>query len=429
MLLFKKKKFLIYGFGLSGKSCFNFLKKNNYIDIYDDNTKLISKKFKKYIISKKILNQSKYDYIIISPGININNCSINQFLKKNKSKIINELDVFYCNYLNNFKITITGTNGKSTTAKLLYDIMKKARRDVRLVGNIGYPILNEKNIKSNTIFIIEASSYQIDYSKYFKTDYAIILNLSPDHLERHITFLNYAKVKFKLIKNQNKNGYAFINKNEQILINMIKKLKIQPKIFKVNINANKNIVNKIKNNYFKNYNNLSNLTFAIEVLSKLKIKIKTSAILQVVNSFKGLKYRQEIISDKKDLLIINDSKSTSFSSSINLLKSYRNIYWILGGTIKLGDKFKLEKKYFPNIKSYIYGKDKLIFSKILKSKIKSKYFLNLKKALLALKSDIRKDNNKKTIIFSPAAASFDQFKNFEHRGKYFNLLTKKLKLI
>ena len=91
---------------------------------------------------------------------------------------------------------------------------------------------------------------------------------------------------------------------------------------------------------------MSNLTFAIEVLSKLKIKIKTSAILQVVNSFKGLKYRQEIISDKKDILIINDSKSTSFSSSINLLKSYRNIYWILGGTIKLGDKFKLEKNIF-----------------------------------------------------------------------------------
>ena len=429
MLLFKKKKFLIYGLGLSGKSCFTFLNKNNYIDIYDDKTKLISKKFKKYLISRKKLNRSNYDYIIISPGININNCSIKKFLKKNKSKIISELDVFYCNYLNNFKITITGTNGKSTTAKLLYDILKKAKRDVRLVGNIGYPILNEKNIKTKTIFIIEASSYQIDYSKYFKTDYAIILNLSPDHLERHVNFLNYAKVKFKLIKNQNKNGYAFINKNEKIFINMIKKLKSKPKIFKVNINSTKNIINKIKNNYFKNHNNLANLKFAIEILRKLKIKIKISDILQVVNSFKGLKYRQEIISDKKDILIINDSKSTSFSSSINLLKSYRNIYWVLGGIIKLGDKFKLEKKYFPNIKSYIYGKDKLIFSNILNSKIKSKIFLNLEKALIALKSDIQKDNNKKTIIFSPAAASFDQFENFEHRGRYFNLLTKKLNLI
>ena len=429
MLLFKKKKFLIYGLGLSGKSCFTFLNKNNYIDIYDDKTKLISKKFKKYLISRKKLNRSNYDYIIISPGININNCSIKKFLKKNKSKIISELDVFYCNYLNNFKITITGTNGKSTTAKLLYDILKKAKSDVRLVGNIGYPILNEKNIKTNTIFIIEASSYQIDYSKYFKTDYAIILNLSPDHLERHVNFLNYAKVKFKLIKNQNKNGYAFINKKEKIFINMIKKLKSKPKIFKVNINSTKNIINKIKNNYFKNYNNLANLKFAIEILRKLKIKIKISDILQVVNSFKGLKYRQEIILDKKDILIINDSKSTSFSSSTNLLKSYRNIYWVLGGMIKLGDKFKLEKKYFPNIKSYIYGKDKLIFSNILNSKIKSKIFLNLEKALLALKSDIQKDNNKKTIIFSPAAASFDQFKNFEHRGRYFNLLTKKLNLI
>ena len=100
--------------------------------------------------------------------------------------------------------------------------MKKAKRDVRLVGNIGYPILNEKNVETSTIFIIEASSYQIDYLKYFKTDYAIILNLSPDHLERHITFLNYAKVKFKLIKTKIKMD-MLINKNEQILINMIKK--------------------------------------------------------------------------------------------------------------------------------------------------------------------------------------------------------------
>ena len=95
------------------------------------------------------------------------------------------MDIFYSHYSNNKIITITGTNGKSTTSKLLHIILKNHKKDARLCGNIGKPILLEKNISTKTIFVIEASSYQIEYSKIFKTDYAMILNISPDHLERH----------------------------------------------------------------------------------------------------------------------------------------------------------------------------------------------------------------------------------------------------
>ena len=109
-------------------------------------------------------------------------------MKKNRSKIITELDIFEICYPKINKITITGTNGKSTTSKLLYEVLKNNKMDVRLTGNIGYPILMEKKIKNNTIFVIEASSYQLDYSKYFKSKYSVILNLNPDHLERHGTF-------------------------------------------------------------------------------------------------------------------------------------------------------------------------------------------------------------------------------------------------
>ena len=94
---------------------------------------------------------------------------------------------------------------------MIYDILKDNKNDVRLVGNIGFPILNEKQINNNTIFVIEASSYQIEYSGFFKTDIAILLNITPDHLERHKSFKNYIKVKLKLIKNQNKNGIAIVN--------------------------------------------------------------------------------------------------------------------------------------------------------------------------------------------------------------------------
>ena len=155
---------------------------------------------------------------------------MSKFIKKNDYKTITELDIFYLNNLKNKKITITGTNGKSTTAKLIYEIIKKNNKDVRLGGNIGKPLLFEKNIKKNTLFVIEASSYQIEYSKYFRSDIAAILNISPDHLERHQTFSKYINAKLKLIKNQNKNGLTFINKSN---LKFLSNKKINSKIKKV----------------------------------------------------------------------------------------------------------------------------------------------------------------------------------------------------
>ncbi len=223
---FNNQNILIYGFGKSGRACFKYLRKNNKIEIYDDKKYSIPKNLKKNSINKAKLSSVNFDIIVVSPGIDINKCSIKKYLSKNKSKIISELDIFYLNNIKNKKITITGTNGKSTTSKLLYDILKKHGKDVRLAGNIGNPLLSEKNIKPKTVFVIEASSYQIEYSKYFKTDFAVILNISPNHLERHGTFKNYIKSKFKLIKSQKKNSFAFVEKNNNFLKKELKKIKL-----------------------------------------------------------------------------------------------------------------------------------------------------------------------------------------------------------
>ena len=131
-------------------------------------------------------------------------------------------------------------------------------------------------------------------------------------------------------------------------------------------------------------------------------------------------YRQQIIYKSKKLLIINDSKSTSFSSTAPLLESYKNIYWILGGLAKKGDKFILKKKYISNIKAYVYGKDRNFFIKSLPNQISYKSSSTLKDIMINLNNNIKKDYAKKVILFSPCAASFDQFKNFEERGKFFN---------
>ena len=425
---FNNQNILIYGFGKSGRACFKYLRKNNKIEIYDDKKSSIPKNLKKNSINKTKLTSVNFDRIVVSPGIDVNKCTLKKYLSKNKSKIISELDIFYLNNIKNKKITITGTNGKSTTSKLLHDILKKHNKDVRLVGNIGNPLLLEKNIKPQTIFVIEASSYQIEYSKYFKTDFAIILNISPNHLERHGTFKNYIKSKFRLIKNQKKNSFAFIEKNNNFLKEEIKKNKINSKIIKVNLKISNKIKKKINNPYFENKNNQNNLKFVLEISKKLKLK--NQKVFKVVNSFKELNFRQQILYKNKKLLIINDSKSTSFSSSINLLEFYKNIYWLVGGRFKKGDNFVLNKKYYKNINAYIFGKRKRLFVKNFINKIKYKTFDNIKRALVEIIIDAKKNNlSAVNIIFSPSAASFDQFSNFEERGKNFNYLVRKLKII
>ncbi len=425
---FNNQNILIYGFGKSGRACFKYLRKNNKIEIYDDKKSSIPKNLKKNSINKTKLTSVNFDRIVVSPGIDINKCTLKKYLSKNKSKIISELDIFYLNNIKNKKITITGTNGKSTTSKLLHDVLKKHGKDVRLVGNIGNPLLSEKNIKPQTIFVIEASSYQIEYSKYFKTDFAIILNISPNHLERHRTFKNYIRSKFGLIKSQKKNSFAFIEKNNNFLKEELKKNKINSKIIKVNLKISNKIKKKIKNSYFENKNNLNNLKFVLEISKKLKLK--NQKVFKVVNSFKELNFRQQILYKNKKLLIINNSKSTNFSSSINLLESYKNIYWLVGGRFKKGDNFVLNKKYYKNINAYIFGKRKKFFKKNLINKIKYKTFDNIKNALVEIIIDAKKKNlSPVNIIFSPSAASFDQFSNFEERGKNFNYLVRKLKII
>ena len=122
----------------------------------------------------------------------------------------------------------------------------------------------EKKIKKNTVFVIEASSYQLDYSKFFKSNYSVILNLSPDHLERHKTFKNYVNAKFKIIKSQNKKGYAFIENKNKILYKLIKKHQIKSNIVKINYSKYTDHLKKIDNIYFNNSINQKNLLFCFQ---------------------------------------------------------------------------------------------------------------------------------------------------------------------
>ena len=234
---------------------------------------------------------------------------------------------------------------------------------------------------------------------------------------------SYTKSKFKLLKNQLKGNIAFVKKNDFLINKELRSNKFKSKIIRIHTSKKNYFLNKINNSYFSTETNQENLLFVLEILKKFKIN--KNLLISTIQKFKGLKYRQQIIFKKNDLTIINDSKSTSFSSSLSLLKSNKNIYWLLGGISKKGDNFNLPKKYFKNIKAFIYGKNKNFFIKKLKGKIIYRDFKNLKDALKNIFLIIKKEKiSNKTILFSPSAASFDEFRNFEDRGLYFNKLIK-----
>jgi UDP-N-acetylmuramoylalanine--D-glutamate ligase len=422
--IFLKKKILIYGLGKSGLSAYKFLNNKAKVYLFDDDLK---KKFKHKSTQrlKKVQAISKinFDRIIISPGINVLNCKLSKFLKKNTSKVYTDLDIFYSFYKNK-SITITGTNGKSTTAKILYEVLSDQNYDCRLIGNIGNPALSEKKITKNTIFVIEASSYQLDYSKLFNSKYSAILNISPDHIERHKNLKNYINAKFKLLNAQSKESIAFVKKNDLLINKKLKSKKYNPKIIRVDLKKANKIIKQLKNKYFLSAGNLENLSFVLKISETLNLNSKK--LIKTLNRFKGLKYRQQIIYENKSLTIINDSKSTSFASSENLLKNLKNVYWILGGIPKKSDQLNLSKKHCKNFKTFIFGNNYKEFKMNIKKKILIKHFKYLKDILNEIFIDLKYKKNKKNIIFfSPAGASFDSFKNFEDRGKYFNQLIKK----
>ena len=408
----KSKKIGIYGLGLTGKSVINLLRKNKIKDYFswDDKTK-------KTPHVKKFIDKS--DFIVISPGISLKNSPFKINLLKNKKKIISDLDLFY---LLNKKIKmktimITGTNGKSTTCKMIEHLFKKVGIKTITGGNIGKPILSCKIFKK-LVYIIEASSFQLEYSKFIIPNFAIILNISSDHLDWHKTKKNYQNAKFKIFSNQSSKDYALLNSKKLIL--KFKKKKIKSKLIFIKKNFLK-FENKISNYYLNSRTNFENMSFVYSIAKKFKIN--DQKFFSAMNSFKGLEHRQELIYKKNNLTIINDSKATSFEATKFALQKYDNIFWILGGLPKKNDKIKLGKLRNKIHKIFIIGEHANFFKKFLKN-VEYSLIKNLSSAVKKSIREAKKLDKKTTILLSPSAASYDQYKNFVDRGNKFKKYVK-----
>ena len=429
---FINKNALILGFGKSGISASKILEKKLKNNIYVFDEKPIKTKYKKISIKNIDKEIKKIDFAIKSPGINDDHFVIKKLKEKN-IPIYSEVELALSFIRSKNIIMITGTNGKSTTTYLSYliinEYLKKNGKKAVLCGNIGTPVSSVVDkVRENDWVVIEISSYQIQDSTFLKPKIAIILNITPDHIEHHGSFENYIKAKFKIFSNMDKNDTLIINNDDKIL----KKVKANAKILKFSLKQK-------SDSYYKNQkiivqkerqkliftpakipgmHNIENQMASI--LASLCVGVDFKTIQDVLNKFRGLEHRIEFVREINGVIYINDSKATNVDSTLTALKALgrrKNIYLILGGKHKNSPYTPL----IPLIKKYVkkilaVGEATPIIFNDLKGYVEIIDAGNIKKAIEIAKNQAKKGD---IVLLSPACASFDQFKNFEERGKKF----------
>ena len=406
------KKFLIYGYGVSGKSVEKYLINNNCnFNIYDDFKKIINKR----VISKNYLENkiNQYSYFVVSPSIKIEK---NHFLYKHKNKILIDLDFLSLEISSQKILGVTGTEGKSSTCSYINQILSKKYK-TKIIGNFGNTILDKTNLNKYLskidILIIELSSYQLDKLKFLKLHYALITNIFSDHLDYHRNIKNYISSKFRIQDFLHKNSPLFLS--NYLFLKHRSHLKINKN--RLILNDKKIIHKKELPNHIRELNlySIKNLIYFID--SRIKIKN--------INVYDDLSHRIQLIYNKNSLKIYNDSKCTNLNNAVyknNLINSSKKIL-ILGGILKKQDKNL--KFNIKNTLVLIFGNQRDLFINQL-NLIDSNYFkFNRLIELINFLKLIVKLRKYEYILFSPGGESFDSFKNYIDRGNYFNRLIKK----
>ena len=408
---FKSKNIGIYGLGITGSSIAETLNYNGAnVYAWDDNPSIRKKFTKKKLILKEIEEwpwSNLYSFFP-SPGIDLKKKKKLKNLIKKNTKIYNDITLFEMARGKDFHkgtmIAITGTNGKTSTASIIYEILKKEGFDVRLAGNIGKPILKLKKGNKNTIYIIEISSFQLEIDTKLKPEIAVLLNISEDHLDRHSNMTEYRNIKSNIFKNQDKNDYSIISVDD----------KYSKYIADKNLNSKKILFTK------SDLPLGMNLSYNFQAIEKVLeiFDIEKGVIRKRINEFRGLKHRMELVYDDGSIKFINDSKATNVSAVNLAIDTFKDIFWIGGGYSKSNDLSNLNLSSREIKGVFLIGSSANEIKKLSPKEKKPSIYKNLSDATKAAYKAARK-NKKGSILLSPGCSSHDQFKNYEDRGSFF----------
>ena len=443
-----KKKLVVLGAGKSGYGAALLGKKEGY-EVFLSEKNNVNKNTQELLFKEKISWESGQhtldemldaQLVIKSPGIP-SNIKLIQDLKRHGILIISEIE-FASKYTDATLIGITGTNGKTTTALLTYEILKNAGFNVGLAGNIGNSFALQVANSDYEYYVLEISSFQLDDIQDFAPDISVITNITPDHLDRYnYSFDEYIKSKLKIIKNQKKNDFFLFNIDDQHLKSAVKKTKIDAQKISFGIDTshsdttfkNQNI--KIKNQksitminstqfQLSGRHNLLNAMAAATIGNLLDIS--KESIRESLTHSKGAAHRMEKVLTIQHVTYINDSKATNINATYFALESINNqLIWIVGGV----DKGNQYESLLPLIRKKAKA---IICLGIDNTKLKDIFdgvceiFIETQSMSEAVKIACKVSEPKDTVLLSPACASFDLFENYEDRGNQFKAAVRNL---
>ncbi|MFI3210623.1 MAG: UDP-N-acetylmuramoyl-L-alanine--D-glutamate ligase [Peptostreptococcaceae bacterium] len=387
-----------------------------------------------YILGYHPENISDFDLVVVSPGVPLDLPFILK-IKESNTELIGEVELAY--RLNNSPlfIALTGTNGKTTTTSLTYEIFKKENKDCYKVGNIGNPVIDTvKSTNKDSILITELSSFQLESIKEFRPKISAILNFSEDHLNRHKTMQNYIDAKCNVYLNQDENDFCVLNYDDEVVRNLESKIKSKVLFFSTREKLEKGI-------YLEDDNIVINLDQKTVLINKNEVRlcgehnlqnilastlisyicgISLDSIKYTLKNFSGVEHRQEFVKEVNGIEFINDSKATNPDSSIKAVNSYnKEIVLILGGMDKESQFDELLDNCMGKVSSLVLlGETKeKIKGEATKKGFESIFVVNSMEE--AVKTSYKVAKNGQIVLLSPSCASWDMYKNFEVRGNDF----------
>lgn len=358
-----------------------------------------------------------YDAIVLSPGVPLNNHPIAQKAKADGVPIIGDIELFAqarASLPPHRVVGITGTNGKSTTTALVHHILESAGVPTVMGGNIGVPILSQEPLPDGGVYVLELSSYQIDLTNSLDCDVALLLNISPDHLDRYNGFDAYAASKARLFDMLGSDHTAIFASNDEKSRLALHGLRDLGRVQNIIDTSSAEITGQPDWPSLQGPHNLQNAIAAIAVVEALGIS--ENQWRPALASFGGLAHRMERVAESHDVLFVNDSKATNPASTGPALGAYPKIHWILGGLPKSDALTECEPFYKNVVRAYTIGEAGPMFGKLLADHVPVE---PCEMMLTAVQQAAANAKPGEVVLLSPACASFDQFRDFEARGNCF----------
>ncbi len=353
-----------------------------------------------------------FDGIIVSPGVPINRHPIADAARAAGVPLIGDIELFAQARpsLPRHKVVgITGTNGKSTTTALIHHILATAGVPSLMGGNIGLPILGRDPLPEGGVYVLELSSYQIDLTYTLDCDVAVLLNITPDHLDRYDGFADYAAAKARLFTLQHVDKIAVIA-TEDDPTKMIAS-RINHRLIRV---TSKSITDQSRWPALQGPHNAQNVAVAVSVAAALGVS--DADVEKGLTTYPGLPHRMERIRELNGVLYVNDSKATNATSTAPAIAAYPAIHWILGGQAK-SDELDACAPHYNHVRAaYVIGDAADMFEALLAPHMPVTNAGTLDAAIAAASAAAK---NGETVLLSPACASFDQFRDYEARGDAF----------